>query len=186
MVTLALANKLIEGTALSDHSEVITNMTVEVSALLLAVVRHWSDLAKGSQPEIVDISKPHKPAASVKSIILMLQALRSALKWALEISNLADLTFTSELLASILYILNCAPKSMPFMLAILTCLVRISSKIVRQIAGKDGEKTETIDSLAGRFDKTLIPDRCRPQVGRRDTKGSIVNLVCLVSRFWYS
>lgn len=97
---------------MSDYYDIVTTSNVEVCALLLAVVRHWSDLTKGSSPAIVDVNSS-VPLVSTSRILQMLKALKSALRWALEISHLSEHTLTSELLASVLYILNCSPKSMP-------------------------------------------------------------------------
>lgn len=110
-MTLSLS-KTLDGVKESRKNDVVTSITVEMSALLLALVRYWSESEKGAKPQTVDISEATNPPPIVNSIVKMLQGLQSALRWALEVSELEDHPFTSELLASMLYILNCSPKSM--------------------------------------------------------------------------
>jgi hypothetical protein len=112
-MTLALATSHSQEFRIRDdhtESEVVTTMNVEVSALLLAVVKHWADLVNGRPAQIVSFGEATKDLAPIQRILKMLHALQSSLKWALEITQLSEHPFTGELLASVLYIMNCAPK----------------------------------------------------------------------------
>ena len=115
-MTLALANSFTNDTKSSDdHLEIVTTMNVEVSALLLVVVRHWSKISKKAPKTSSTTS------STTTSIIPMLKALRNALRWALEVSNVSHQVFTRELITSIFTILSCSPKGTePFLLSTLS------------------------------------------------------------------